>query len=78
MQGCHAVICMPTTTPDIKVKAVRALGGAVDLCGESYQEAQAHAQVGGLAGVAPGWRLAPALAAGGCGAEGGGCEQPRH
>lgn len=35
---------MPTTTPDIKVKAVRALGGTVELVGESYQEAQAHAQ----------------------------------
>lgn len=43
-QGCSAVICMPTTTPDIKVKAVRALGGTVELVGESYQEAQAHAQ----------------------------------
>ena len=36
---------MPVTTPDIKVKAVRALGGSVELVGESYQEAQAHAQV---------------------------------
>lgn len=44
-QGCSAVICMPVTTPDIKVKAVRALGGNVELVGESYQEAQAHAQV---------------------------------
>lgn len=42
--GCTAVICMPTTTPDIKVRAVMALGGDVDLAGESYQEAQAHAQ----------------------------------
>jgi threonine dehydratase len=42
--GCGAVICMPTTTPDIKVAAVRALGGEVELVGESYQETQAHAQ----------------------------------
>lgn len=45
LQGCSAVICMPTSTPDIKVKAVAALGGTVELVGESYQEAQAHAQV---------------------------------
>ena len=43
--GCSAVIVMPVTTPDIKVTAVRALGGEVELVGESYQEAQAHAQV---------------------------------
>lgn len=36
---------MPTTTPDIKVDAVRRLGGAVELVGESYQETQAYAQV---------------------------------
>jgi threonine dehydratase len=42
--GCSAVICMPLATPDIKVAAVRALGGTVDLVGESYQEAQARAQ----------------------------------
>lgn len=51
MQGCTATIVMPTSTPAIKVAAVRALGGIVDLHGESYQEAQAHAQVG----AAPGW-----------------------
>ncbi len=39
---------MPTSTPAIKVAAVRALGGIVDLHGESYQEAQAHAQVRGV------------------------------
>jgi threonine dehydratase len=43
-QGCNAVICMPVTTPDIKVSAVRALGGTVELVGESYNETQAHAQ----------------------------------
>lgn len=42
--GCTATIVMPTSTPAIKVAAVRALGGIVDLHGESYQEAQAHAQ----------------------------------
>lgn len=42
--GCSAVICMPTTTPEIKVAAVRALGGTVELVGESYQETQATAQ----------------------------------
>jgi len=46
---------MPTTTPDIKVKAVRALGGNVELVGESYQEAQAYAQVRLGRGVGQGW-----------------------
>lgn len=45
-QGCEATICMPTTTPDIKVNAVKRLGGQVELVGESYQETQAYAQVG--------------------------------
>ena len=44
MQGCDAIICMPTTTPDIKVKAVRRLGGTVELVGDSYTETQTHAQ----------------------------------
>ena len=38
------MICMPTTTPDIKVKAVRRLGGTVELVGDSYTETQTHAQ----------------------------------
>jgi threonine dehydratase len=38
---------MPINTPDIKVANVRRLGGLVELVGESYQEAQAYAQVGG-------------------------------
>ncbi|GAB4821594.1 hypothetical protein N2152v2_008640 [Parachlorella kessleri] len=42
--GTNSVICMPESTPDIKVSAVRALGGTVELVGESYNEAQAHAQ----------------------------------
>lgn len=41
--GCSAVICMPVTTPAIKVAAVQALGGTVELVGESYQECQARA-----------------------------------
>ncbi len=35
---------MPVTTPAIKVEAVRALGGIVELVGESYSETQEHAQ----------------------------------
>jgi len=41
--GCRAVIVMPTTTPDIKIQAVRNRGGEVVLAGESYDEAYAHA-----------------------------------
>ena len=52
-QGCEAVICMPTTTPDIKVKAVRRLGGTVELVGDSYTETQTHAQVQGKPGSSP-------------------------
>jgi threonine dehydratase len=43
--GCTAVICMPTNSPEIKVNAVRELGGTVQLVGESFYEAQAIAQV---------------------------------
>ena len=41
--GCRAVIVMPTSTPCIKVDAVRARGGEVVLFGDSYDEAYAHA-----------------------------------
>ncbi|MEP7281126.1 MAG: threonine ammonia-lyase, biosynthetic [Rubrivivax sp.] len=41
--GCKATIVMPVTTPQLKVDAVRALGGAVVLQGESYSDAHAHA-----------------------------------
>src|ERR1700741_141423 len=44
--GCRAVIVMPTTTPQVKVEAVRARGGAaaeVVLHGESYTDAYNHA-----------------------------------
>ena len=41
--GCRAVIVMPTTTPQLKVEAVKALGGEVVLHGESYSDAYTHA-----------------------------------
>ncbi len=44
--GCRAVIVMPTTTPLVKVDAVKARGGAeveVVLFGESYTDAYNHA-----------------------------------
>lgn len=40
---CKAVIVMPTTTPQVKIDAVLALGGEVVLHGESYSEAYEHA-----------------------------------
>ena len=48
LQGCKATICMPVTTPEIKVDAVRRMGGLVELIGESYSETQAAAQVNEL------------------------------
>jgi len=41
--GCRAVIVMPTTTPQVKVDAVRGLGGEVVLYGDSYSDAYDHA-----------------------------------
>ena len=41
--GIRAVIVMPTTTPDIKVKGVRSRGGEVVLHGDSFPESLAHA-----------------------------------
>ncbi len=41
--GCRATIVMPTTTPQLKIDAVRALGGEVLLHGDSYSDAHAHA-----------------------------------
>ncbi len=44
--GCRAVIVMPVTTPQVKVDAVRGLGGEwveVVLHGDSYSDAQARA-----------------------------------
>ena len=34
---------MPVTTPQVKIDAVRALGGEVVLHGDSYSDAYAHA-----------------------------------
>ena len=42
--GLKATIVMPRTTPDIKVQAVRAMGGHVVLHGESFDDAYAHAR----------------------------------
>ena len=41
--GCRAVIVMPTTTPLIKVDAVRNRGAEVVLFGDSYSDAYLHA-----------------------------------
>ncbi len=41
--GVPATIVMPRTTPAIKVRSVRALGGKAVLFGDSYDEAYAHA-----------------------------------
>ncbi|HEY9321601.1 MAG TPA: threonine ammonia-lyase, biosynthetic [Achromobacter sp.] len=43
--GCRAVIVMPTTSPQVKIDAVRRLGGEVVLAGESFTDAFAHAQI---------------------------------
>ncbi len=41
--GCKAVIVMPTTTPVVKIDAVRALGAEVVLQGDSFTDAYEHA-----------------------------------
>jgi threonine dehydratase len=41
--GCRAVIVMPTTTPLIKIDAVKARGAEVVLFGDSYSDAHVHA-----------------------------------
>ena len=41
--GTRAVIVMPTTTPQLKIDAVKALGGDVVLHGDSYSDAYAQA-----------------------------------
>ena len=41
--GCRAVIVMPTTTPLIKINAVKARGAEVVLFGDSYSDAYVHA-----------------------------------
>lgn len=42
--SCPAVIVMPVTAPEVKVDAVRARGAEVVLHGESYSDANTHAQ----------------------------------
>jgi len=42
--GIKALIVMPKTTPDIKVKAVKAWGGKTILFGDSYDDACTHAK----------------------------------
>ena len=42
--GINATIVMPRTTPDIKVEAVRLLGGTVDLHGDNFDQANQHAR----------------------------------
>jgi threonine dehydratase len=41
--NCRAVIVMPTTTPQIKINAVKARGAEVVLFGDSYSDAYVHA-----------------------------------
>jgi threonine dehydratase len=41
--GARAVIVMPVTTPQVKIDAVKALGGEVVLHGDSYSDAYEHA-----------------------------------
>jgi threonine dehydratase len=41
--GCRAVIVMPTTTPQVKIDAVKSHGGEVVLFGESFTDAYQHA-----------------------------------
>ena len=41
--GTRAVVVMPTTTPQLKVDAVKAIGGEVVLFGDSYSDAYTHA-----------------------------------
>jgi len=41
--GCKALIVMPTTTPQVKINAVRALGAEVILWGDSFSDAYSHA-----------------------------------
>ncbi len=46
--GCQATIVMPTTTPQVKIDAVRHFGGdhvQIELEGESYSDSALHAKV---------------------------------
>ena len=42
--GSQAIIVMPTTTPTVKINAVKARGGEVVLHGETYDDAYAYAR----------------------------------
>jgi len=42
--GTRAIIVMPTTTPDVKVNAVKARGGEVLLNGDTYDDAYSYAR----------------------------------
>ena len=42
--GCHALIVMPVTTPQVKVMAVKARGGEVVLFGDNFDEAYLEAR----------------------------------
>ncbi|MDX1519311.1 MAG: threonine ammonia-lyase, biosynthetic, partial [Gammaproteobacteria bacterium] len=42
--GMQATIVMPKTTPDIKIAAVRRLGGTIVLHGNTYDDAKEHAE----------------------------------
>jgi threonine dehydratase len=42
--GCTAVVVMPTTTPKLKIDAVKSHGAEVVLHGDSYSDASDHAQ----------------------------------
>src|SRR5450830_863122 len=41
--GCRALIVMPTTTPKVKIDAVKGRGGEVVLFGDSFTDAYNHA-----------------------------------
>ncbi|KAF1024117.1 MAG: L-threonine dehydratase biosynthetic IlvA [Paracidovorax wautersii] len=41
--GTRAVVVMPTTTPQVKIDAVKGFGGEVVLAGDSYSDAYDHA-----------------------------------
>lgn len=42
--GCRAMIVMPLSTPEIKIRAVRSRGAEVVLAGDVYDEAYTHAR----------------------------------
>lgn len=42
--GCRATIVMPVTTPEVKVEAVRELGGEIVQYGNNYSDAYEHAR----------------------------------